>query len=489
MATDYDVIILGSGPAGFACAMQSSKFDKKALVVEANEKFLGGAWINSGTVPSKALKEAAKTIFEFNRQFGDEQEHKPYERFEMKDLLQYKNRILESENQKVKNDLIKNEVDTVRGYGTLVDEHTVEVADHIGKTHRYTAEYILVATGSSPIHPEKFSVDNEHIFDTQSILDLTHIPRRLVIAGAGVNAFEYATTFAALGTKVTILNDRDDFLPFLDHEVKEQLIEIFNERRITIHNNVQLDAVSYNPIRVCTEARYHPNEDEKNVRVLETEHVLYIGGRKPNTSKLNLDKAGVEMAGEGLIKIDDHYRTNVSSIFAAGDVVGHPALASASFMQGRMAACFMFGIPTKDDKDHIPFGIYSIPEMAHIGLNEKDAAERGLDVTVGRAYYRNTTQADISNQTHGILKLIFDSKTLKLYGVHIFGERACDLLHLGQAVMALDGDIRYFVQHIMNYPTYSEAYRTAAFNGLNRVHKAGVKYKHLLKNKEAKKKS
>ncbi|NGP88399.1 Si-specific NAD(P)(+) transhydrogenase [Fodinibius halophilus] len=484
MSHNYDVIIIGSGPAGFSCAMQSSKFDKKALVVESHKDYLGGTWINTGTVPSKALREAAKTILEFNDQFGDHENKKPYERFRMADLLQYKQEILEKENRKVKNDLIKNEVDVARGFGKLVDEHTVEVETHFGSTETYTAEYILVCTGSNPVQPKEFEIDNDKILDYKSILELTHIPRRLTVIGSGVNAIEYATTFAALGTRVTVLADSEDYLTFLDHEIKEQLEQHFNDKGINIKTDVAIQDVEFNALRNHTEVKFNKKSGDQRLQVLETEHVLFLGGRKPNIDGLNLKAAQIETDDNNFIVTDDSFKTNTDSIYAAGDVIGFPRLASASFSQGRLAACNMFGIPALEVPDQIPYGIYAIPEISNIGLTEKQAKEMGMDVTVGRAYFENIAKADMTNHTNGILKLVFNSNNFKLLGVHIFGDEAANLIHLGQSVMAYDGDIRYFINHVMNYPTLSEAYRIAAFNGVNRVYKAGVKYKNILEDQE-----
>ncbi|WP_138430637.1 Si-specific NAD(P)(+) transhydrogenase [Fodinibius saliphilus] len=484
MSQDYDVIIIGSGPAGFSCAMQSSKFDKKALVVEAHKEYLGGTWINTGTVPSKALREAAKTILEFNNQFGDHENKKPYERFRMADLLQYKQEILEKENRKVKNDLIKNKIDVARGSGRLVDEHTVEVETHFGSTEKYTADYILVCTGSNPVEPKEFEIDHKKVLDYRSILELTHIPRRLTVIGSGVNAIEYATTFAALGTRVTILNDREEYLTFLDHEIKEHIEHHFDEKGINIKNDVAIQEVAFNSLRNHTEVKFNKKSGDQRLQVIETEHVLFLGGRQPNTNGLNLEAVQVETDNNDFITTDDSFKTNVDSIYAAGDVIGFPRLASASFSQGRLAACNMFGIPALKVPDQIPYGIYAIPEISNIGLTEEQAKEMDINVSVGRAYFKNIAKADMTNHTDGILKLVFNSNNFKLLGVHIFGDEAANLIHLGQSVMANDGDIRYFINHVMNYPTLSEAYRIAAFNGVNRVYKAGVKYKNILENKD-----
>lgn len=482
MKYDYDVIIIGSGPAGFSCAMQSSKFDKKVLVIEAVKENFGGTWINTGTVPSKALRETARIIRRFRNQFG-EQATKPYEQYQMKDLLMYKNQILEAKNSKVENDLKKNEIDTIKGFGTLKNKHEVDIQLHDGSNKTVTGEYILISTGATPGKPSGFEVDGEKVMGYKSILNMTHIPRRLVIIGSGVNALEYATTFSSLGSRVAVLNEKEDFMNFLDDEILEQLNESLQRDKIEVTSNVKNIEVSENTLRNTMEVKYQIENDREPGRfyVNETEHVLYLGGYRPNSDRIGIENTGVRTDNMGNIIVDEDYRTDEDNIFAAGDVIGFPGLASASFSEGRIASCRMFGVKIQDVQPEIPFAIYSIPEISNIGLTEKDARNMGMNVTVGRAYYRNITQGDISNQQEGLLKLVFATDTFKLLGVHIIGERAGDLVHLGQAVMSLGGDIRYFINHVLNYPTYSEAYRVAAFNGINRVHKAGVKYKKILK--------
>lgn len=483
MSRDYDIIILGSGPAGFSCAMQSSKFDKKALVVESHETHLGGTWINTGTVPSKALREAAKTIREYNRQFNRDGQQKPYDLYKMEDLLQYKNQIQERENRKVKDDIINNKVDVARGFGRLVDAHTVEVETHIGTTETYTADFILISTGSSPAPPDNFEVDHDAVLDYESILNITHIPRRLVIVGAGVNAMEYATTFAALGTRVSVLSQRSDDLAFLDSEIKEVFWDTISDS-IVVRNDVTVQDIRYNALRTYTEVHFRSKQEPARRQVIETEHVLHLGGRKPNTEGLGLEELGIETDQQQSIVTDDRFQTSVENIFAAGDVIGFPKLASASFTQGREAACNIFGIPAEESSEKIPYGIYTIPEISKIGLSEEAARQQGRNVTVGRASFQDIAKADMTSYTDGLLKLVFDTESLELLGVHIVGDDAANLVHLGQAVMAYGGDVRYFIQHVMNYPTLSEAYRIAAFNGVNRVYKAGVKYREILENQE-----
>lgn len=482
MKFDYDVIILGSGPSGFSCAMQSSKFGKKVLVVEARNDFFGGSWINAGTVPSKALRETSRIIQRFQNQFPEEAKVKPYNKYLMGDLLSYKERILERKNEKLNHDLQKNEVETAHGFGVLLDKHTIEVKDSEGKTKKYTGEFILLSTGSHYALPTGFKVDHNIVLDNESILNLTHIPRRLVIAGNGVNAIEYATTFACLGTRVTILNELDEFLPYLDYEIKDQLLKVLEEQNIEIIRPVMDVRIKENDLRASVEVSYKMKNDPEKGRkyVLETEHILHLGPKTPNTKGLGLSNVGIKKDKRGYIKVNKSFQTTVDNIYAAGDVVGFPRLASSSFSEGRIAACQMFGVTGTELPDVIPYAIYSIPETSNIGLTEQEAKEKGYNITVGRAYYDNITQGDVSNQRNGMLKLVFETDTLKILGIHIIGERASDLIHLGQAVMTLGGDIRYFIDHVLNYPTYSEAYRIAAFNGINRVHQAGVKYKKIL---------
>ncbi len=479
MAFDYDVIILGSGPAGFSCAMQSTKFDKNVLMVEADPSNLGGTWLNKGTVPSKALKEAANLIQRFHTQFGDERGRKPYEKFRMEDLMLYKRSILEEKNKKVKHDLIKNEIDTVRGYGRIIDKNTIEVTNQFNKKTSYTAANILISTGSSPQQPKNFELDHKTVLDYDSILSLTHIPRRLVIVGSGVIAFEYATIFSALGTRITILSESDDLLPFLDKEIKEELIRILKNKNIQIYHESRVKKVGTNDLRNCMEVTFKL-KGEKRKYVSETEHVLYVSSKKANTRNLWSDELQIKTDDSGFINVNEFYQTNVSNIYAAGDVVGEASSAAASFVQGRLAACTMFDMPGDSPSKDIPYSIYSIPEISGIGLTELKAKEIGIDVTVGRAYYRNLTQADIKHENEGILKLVFRTDNLKLLGVHIIGNHAGDLVHLGQSIMAMDSSIKYFIEHVLNYPSYGEAYRIAAFNGVNRVHAAGVKYKKIL---------
>ena len=460
---EFDLIVLGSGPAGFSCAIQATKYKKKVLIVEANERFLGGGWINAGTVPSKALREVAYSVFKHRQQFGEDapESRSDMQMLTMNELMRFKSKVQENETRLLKQDLTKNNIKTIRGFGKLVDDHTVEVTDPKGKKERYTTQKILLATGSHALPPTTFDIDQEKTFDVDSLAQMNHMPRRLVIVGAGVNGIEFATMFSAMGTMVTILNENDQYLPFLDRQIWAEFNRFLQDHGIVLYHNSRIESVEFNPLRNFTEVRF-TTDDIDHLKVIETDHVLYLGGRQPNTNKIGLNDLGIKVDDKGFIDVNDYYQTNISSVYAAGDVIGFPALASASFTQGRLAAQHMFGKKAEVAPAHIPFGIYSIPEISSVGVTEEEAKDQGLNYETGYCYFSELTRADIGNTTYGLLKLIYEADTHHLLGVHVMGENACELIHTGQAVMALKGTIDYFTSQILNYPTYSEAYRIAA---------------------------
>lgn len=479
MSKDFDLIILGSGPAGYSASMQASKAGKNVLVVEANMEGFGGAWINTGTVPSKALREAAYTVYKYHNLIYQHKtgSKKPFEKYSMSDLLRFKDEVMTKETASAKNYFIKNEIKTIRGRGRLLDAHTVEITDSLGMNHTYTTENVLISTGARPMPPSTFEIDHNTILDNTSILKIDHFPKRLVIIGAGVHALEFASIFAAMGTIVTMLNPHADFVSFLDDEIKTELKKSLKELGILIHNNASVMGVAKNKLRNKTEVRFSIEGSDQPLHVIETEQVLYLGSRIPNTENLNLEAAGVKTTESGFISVDKDFKSSADSVYAAGDVIGYPSMASASFTQGRLATCHMFNIPAGEVSGLVPYGIYTLPEIASIGLTEKDALREGLHVTVGRAYFDGLTRAQISSTSHGMLKLVFETDTFKLLGVHIIGDSASEIIHLGQSVITHGETIHYFIRNIINYPTYSQAYQTAAFNGVNRVLKAGVKYR------------
>lgn len=465
MKTDYDLVVIGSGPAGFSCAVQAARFNKKVLLIEKNEKHFGGSWIDTGTVPSKTLREAAGVIFKYHKLFHKSLSIRSPKRYDMDSLLQFKSFVQENEKQHLKQKLIKSDIDTERGHGKILDPHTVEVSDSRGVKKQFKTTFILISTGSRPAKPTNFEVDHSKIFDIESLFGLNHVPRRLVIAGSGVQAIEFATTFAALGTKVTLMNTEAAYLNFMDEEIKKELEIVLEKLGIFIYTNSHIRDIYFNPLRNLTEIRF-TNQNSPDLRVVETESVLHISRKIACLDNTGIENVNLATDSTGYIKVNDHYQSTIPSVYAAGDVIGFPSLASVSFTQGRIAACHMFDKPSTEIRDSLPYGIYSIPEISCIGLTEDEAKKQGLKYSVGKEYFKNITRADVNNTDTGILKMVFETDTLKLLGVHILGENACDLIHIGQAVISLGGTIEYFTNQVFNYPTYTEAYRNAALNGI-----------------------
>lgn len=475
MSYAYDLAIIGSGPAGFSCAVEAARLGRRVLLIEASAERLGGYWVNTGTVPSKAMREAALIIGRFHAMFGDEKGRKPYERFRMEDLLRYKERIMQTRTRKLQQDIADHRIEMIRGYGSLVNDHMVEVVDPNGDHHRISARNILLATGSRPTPPRNFSVDHPNVLSYESVLDLTHIPRRLVVVGSSVNAFEFATIFGLLGTRVSLLVDSPQLLPFLEEEVRGVLETILDRGNVQVRKGVRIRHIRKNPLRNCTEVGFSLAEESgEPLRILEVDHVLYGGGYVPNTDRLNLESVNLHTDEDGFIPVNGHGQTSLESVYAAGDLVGTHNRAAVSFIQGRLAAAHMFA-PRESESSgetHIPYGIYSVPEIAGIGLTQAEAERLGFDVVVGTAPYAKVTQADISRNEDGLLKLVVERESLKLLGAHCVGEQATDLVHLAQLLMSMGGDIRYFTDNILNYPTFSEAYQIAASDVLNRIAEA-----------------
>lgn len=469
----YDLIVLGSGPAGFACAMQAAKLKKKVLIIEAHKDYLGGSWVNTGTMPSKALREAAYTIQQYYKRFAPENTEKPYHKFKMADLLSFKDYVLAGNSKKMEEDLQNNNIDVLHGMAAFTGKNTLKVTVDGGGEEEFEAGFILIATGSRVNKPSGFEVDHKKVLDDTSVLSITHIPHRLAVIGDGEDALEYATVFEALGSRVSVFSEEGSFFSGLDEELISKLKIIFAEKGIELVENAHKITVKENSLRNTNEIHYFlkNGEDGERKHVLEIEYALYLGPRVPNIKPLNLKQAGYKAGADSYIRVDEDMKTELPGIYAAGDVTGAPRSAAVSFLQGRVAACRMFGVDagSMPEKEYVPFSIRSIPEVAAIGITEQEAQARGLDAGIGRAYYKNNMQNNIRSREKGLLKIIFDKKTLKPLGVHILGDNAGDLIHLGQAVMSLGGTIRYFTDNVLNYPTLSEAYRIAALNGLNQL--------------------
>jgi NAD(P) transhydrogenase len=456
----FDMIVLGSGPAGQRAAIQAAKAGKRVAVVEQRE-VVGGTCINTGTIPSKTMREAVLHLSGYNYQNIYGVNYRVKEKITMADLIFRVQHVIKTEVAVTHAQLLRNGVETLWGVGSFLDPHTIRVTG-ARLTAEYSAEIIVIATGTRPACSPKVPLNGRNIINSDEVLNLPEIPKTFIVVGGGVIGVEYACMFAALGVRVILIERRPRLLEFADGEIVEALCYHLRDRRVTLRLNEEVASV----------------EDLDNGQVVATlasnkkivgDALLYAVGRQGNVDHLNLAAAGLEADQRGRIPVDPDYRTRVPHIFAAGDVVGFPSLASVSMEQGRIAAARAYNLPVHSNPATYPYGIYTIPEISFIGKTEETLTEEDVPYEVGVAYYREIARGQIRGDTTGRLKLIFHRETRELLGVHIIGEGASELLHIGQAVMAFNGRIDYFVDTVFNYPTLAECYKAAAFNGLNRL--------------------
>jgi NAD(P) transhydrogenase len=422
---------------------------------------VGGVSINTGTIPSKTMREAVLHLSGFYYQNFYGANHQIKETVAMADLNYRVQRVIENEVAVIQDQLHRNGVDLLYGAGSFVDAHRVAVENGGGR-NELEGVNILIATGTKPAVNPKVPVNGRTIIDSDQILSMTQIPKTLIVVGGGVIGMEYACMFATLGVRVTIVEKRPRLLEFADTEMVEALMYNMRDRRVTMRLNEEVESVEELPDgRVAAML-------VSNKRVTG-DALLYAVGRQGDVDKLNLGAAGVAADERGRIHVDADYRTAQPHIFAVGDVIGFPSLASVSMEQGRIAAARAFNLKIQSDPATYPYGIYTIPQISFIGKTEEQLTNEDVPYEVGMAYYREIARGQISGQTEGRLKLLFHRETLELLGVHIYGEEAAELLHIGQAVFTLKGKVTYFVDTVFNYPTLAECYKAAAFNGLNRL--------------------
>jgi NAD(P) transhydrogenase len=459
----YDLIVIGSGPAGEKAAAQAAYFGKSVTVIERDAR-LGGAPVNRGGIPAKTLRETAlyltghrrRDLYGVGMQLGSDI---------MLDRLK-KRSSDESQwaGETVRLNLERHGVAVVQGTATLGRDITVDVAQVAGGTLTIAGDAVLIATGSSPLRPPRVPFDDPDVEDSDSILGLDRIPTSLVVIGGGPVGCEYASIYRALDVEVTLIDLADRLMPFLDSEVSDQLADCLVDMGIRVVVGSPPAAVA----RVGGKLRVTIGDE-----TIEPDKVLFVAGRKGNTAELGLEAAGVDLDERGRIIVDDHYRTTAERIYAAGDVIGPPALASVSAEQGRVAACHAFDIPFKEDVDQLaPFGIYSIPEVGTVGMTSEQAAAAGIDFEIGRYEFSENPRSRIAGTTYGMIKLVFRKNDRRLLGVHIVGEEAAELVHIGQAVIHAGQPIDQFIHSTFNSPTRSEAYKYAAYDGLQRLHAA-----------------
>ncbi|HVM75012.1 MAG TPA: Si-specific NAD(P)(+) transhydrogenase [Candidatus Saccharimonadales bacterium] len=456
----YDLVVIGSGPGGQRAAIQAAKAGKHAAVVE-KLTMVGGVCINTGTIPSKTMREAVLHLSGFYNQAFYGANYHVKENITMNDLNFRVTRVIENEAAVLQDQLKRNGVDLYHGVGSFTDPHNIRVANTTG-FHELQAEYVVIAVGTKPATNAKVPINGRNIVNSDQVLNMPVIPKTLIIVGGGVIGVEYACMFSTLGVRVIIVEKRPRLLEFADAEMVEALSYGMRDRRATMRLNEEVESVEELP-----DGKVAANLVSKKRIVADA--LLYAVGRQGNIDKLNLTAAGVEADDRGRIKVDADFRTSQPNIFAVGDVIGFPSLASVSMEQGRLAAAKAFGLHVESDPDGYPYGIYTIPQISFIGKTEEQLTEADVPYEVGVAYYREIARGQISGHTEGRLKLLFHRETLDLLGVHIFGENAAELLHIGQAVLLLKGKITYFIHTVFNYPTLAECYKVAAFNGLNRL--------------------
>jgi NAD(P) transhydrogenase len=456
----YELIVIGSGPGGQRAAIQAVKAGKRVALVE-KQSHVGGVCTNTGTIPSKTMREAVLHLSGFYEQTFYGANYHAKDQVTMADLNFRVQRVVESEVSVIQDQLKRNGVEMIHGVGKFMDPHHVRVENNNGFAE-LEGEFIILATGTKPASNPKVPINGRNIINSDQILAMPTLPRTLIVVGGGVIGVEYACMFATLGVRVIIVEKRPRLLEFADTEMVEALSYQMRDRRATMRLNEEVESVEELP-----DGKVAANLISKKRIIADA--LLYAVGRSGNVDALDLSAAGLSADDRGRIKVDENYRTSQPHIFAVGDVIGFPSLASVSMEQGRIAAGRAFNLDVHTDPAGYPYGIYTIPQISFIGKTEEQLTDEDIPYEVGIAYYREIARGQISGHTDGRLKLLFHRETLELLGVHIFGEDAAELLHIGQAVFMLKGKVSYFKNTVFNYPTLAECYKTAAFNGLNRL--------------------
>ncbi|KEI72120.1 Si-specific NAD(P)(+) transhydrogenase [Endozoicomonas elysicola] len=458
----YDLVILGSGPAGEGAAMNAVKLGKKVAVVE-QFNFVGGSCTHLGTIPSKALRHSVKQIMDFNtnsmfREIGDPRW------FSFPKVLKRAESVIQKQVQSRTMYYARNRIDLYFGRGAFIDEHTLEVTEPSGNTERLFASNFLIATGSRPYHPPGVDFHHPRVFDSDSILELSSTPRRMIIYGAGVIGSEYASIFSGLGVLVDLIDTRERLLSFLDKEISDALGYQLRKMNVIIRHNEEFQKLETLDDGVVMHL--------KSGKKLKADMLLWANGRAGNTQAMGLEMIGLKPDGRGQLSVNESYQTALPHIYAAGDVIGWPSLASAAYDQGRSASAHLCNSEDWHFVNEVPTGIYTIPEISSLGRTEEELTAEAVPYEVGKAFFSRLARAQITGEVVGMLKILFHRDTLEVLGIHCFGDQASEIVHIGQAVMRQEGkanSLRYFLNTTFNYPTMAEAYRVAALDGLNRL--------------------
>ncbi|OBB90654.1 Si-specific NAD(P)(+) transhydrogenase [Mycobacterium sp. 852002-40037_SCH5390672] len=458
---EYDMVVIGSGPGGQKAAIASAKLGKSVAVVERGQ-MLGGVCVQTGTIPSKTLREAVLYLTGMSQRELYGASYRVKEKITPADLLARTQHVIGKEVDVVRNQLMRNRIDLLIGHGRFVDPHTIEVEDPSRREKiTISGKYVVIASGTRPARPSGVEFDEHRVLDSDGILDLKSLPASMVVVGAGVIGIEYASMFAALGTKVTVVEKRDDMLDFCDPEVVEALKFHLRDLAVTFRFGEEVTAVDVGSAGTVTTLA--------SGKQIPAETVMYSAGRQGQTDHLDLHNAELEADNRGRIFVDHNFATKVPHIYAVGDVIGFPALAATSMEQGRLAAYHAFGEACGGITELQPIGIYSIPEVSYVGATEVELTKSSVPYEVGVARYRELARGQIAGDSYGMLKLLVSTEDLKVLGVHIFGTSATEMVHIGQAVMGCGGTVEYLVDAVFNYPTFSEAYKVAALDVMNKV--------------------
>lgn len=459
----YDLLVIGSGPSGESAAIAAAKIGKRVAVIE-NRTLVGGSCAHKGTIPSKSLRHVVKQIIQFKsnslfREIGDSR------RLTFPRVLESAARVIPKQVELHTNFYVRNRVKVHIGQASFIDANTVSLAMFDGGRETIRAGQIIIATGSRPYRPADVNFNHPRVYDSDTILEMQHTPRHIIIYGAGVIGCEYASIFSGLGMRVDLINNRERLLSFLDDEISDALSYHLRDNGVTVRHNEEYEAIEASNASVTLQL--------KSGKRLKADAILWCNGRTGNTDTLNLPAVGLAADHRGNIKVDECYRTQVENIYAVGDVIGWPSLASASYGQGRAVTGGIFGDECLLVQD-VPTGIYTLPEISSVGKTETELTKAKVPYEVGRALFKNTARGQISGEDVGMLKLLFHVETMEILGVHCFGAEAAEIVHIGQAIMNQQSggnSIEYFLQTTFNYPTMAEAYRIAALDGFNRINR------------------
>jgi NAD(P) transhydrogenase len=465
----YDVIVIGTGPAGQKGAIQAAKLGKRVAIIEKN-LVLGGTQINTGTIPSKALREAALHLTGANQRglFGAASHTKKH--IAIADLTAISQQVIRHEWEVIRNQFERNNVELIWGRAEFEGPHELRITSATA-TEVISADKFLIAVGTKPARPAHVPFNDHTILTSDEILNLNTVPKTMIVVGGGVIGAEYACIMATLGVRVTLVEGRNRILPFLDQEIGDAFHYFMRQSGITLRLGEKVAKIEEIEIQNGVFHKLVQARLESG-KTLRAETLLYAVGRQGVCGSLGLDKAGIAFDDRERLDVNDHYQTNVEHVYAAGDVIGFPALASTSMEQGRRAVCHAFGVCNVGNYNTtlFPYGVYAVPEISMVGKTEEQLTAEGIPYESGVAHYREIARGQLLGDALGMLKLLIHQETQKVLGVHVIGVGATELIHIGQAVMALDGDAEYFINNVFNFPTLAECYKVAAYNGLNKLH-------------------